>query len=305
MGTLEPPPQPSAETRTDHKTPLLHPRRLRNAVIRVRQRRAAPAPKRNLSALLREWHRRFGLFAFLFMGWLGFSGILLNEASNLELNSRPVSWPWLMSIYGLEATPPASGFGAAGHWLAVAGGKPALDGRRIETTLSSPLGLVASGDVLYVAQSESLVLLGDDGQRIDELRMPPLPIASIRRIGLIADRPGSIAIQGSDTAYESEDKGENWKAVPATEVTWSSRQPLPTAVRASLLELSQPSVSLQQILVDTHSGRLFGRYGSLFVDLVGALALALAVSGVWMTWRTSQARRKQAQSHAAAGARKA
>ena len=29
------------------------------------------APKRNTSLLLRQWHQRLGIFAFVFMGWLG------------------------------------------------------------------------------------------------------------------------------------------------------------------------------------------------------------------------------------------
>ena len=71
-------------------------------------------------------------------------------------------------------------------------------------------------------------------------------------------------------------------------------------VRGSLLPYSRPSVSVQQILVDAHSGRLFGRFGTFFVDAVGIAALLLATSGVWMMWRTSKARRKQANRMAGA-----
>jgi uncharacterized iron-regulated membrane protein len=124
--------------------------------------------------------------------------------------------------------------------------------------------------------------------------MPPLPIGAIRRLGTIESRQGSIAIQGSDTAYESDDEGESWKVVPATEVQWSVLQPVPPDQRKLLLPFSRPSVSVQQILVDWHSGRQFGRFGTYFIDLVGLAALVLASSGIWMTVRTSNARRKQA-----------
>src|SRR5579863_634663 len=60
-----------------------------------------PRPRRNLAATLRLWHQRAGLAAFLFLGWLGLSGVLLNEASDLGLNSVRVGWSWLMAIYGL------------------------------------------------------------------------------------------------------------------------------------------------------------------------------------------------------------
>ncbi|MDE0853564.1 MAG: PepSY domain-containing protein [Nevskia sp.] len=288
----EPPPKRSI-------TATLRPWRSR-AVINT-TRGQAPQPKRNFTATLREWHKRTGLFAFLFLGWLGLSGILLNEASDLNLNSVRIDWPWLMSIYGLHADPPLSALGAGGHWLAVAGDNTVLDGKPLGQPIDAPLGFDAAPEpgepakqMLYVARADSLVLLKPDGSRVDELRMPPLPIAAIRRLGVIDGHAGSIAIQGGDTAYQSDDEGETWKPVAATAVRWSVMQQLPREQRALLLPFSRPSVSVQQLLVDAHSGRLFGRFGTFFVDAVGLAALVLGCSGIWMMWRTSSARRKQA-----------
>jgi hypothetical protein len=280
-------------------TTTLRPWRSR-AVVAPRERQAQP-PKRNLSATLREWHKRAGLFAFFFMGWLGLSGILLNEASDLNLNSVRIDWTWLMSIYGLHAEPPMSALPGGGHWLAVAGGNTVLDGKPLAQGIDAPLGFVGAQEpgepgkqMLYVARADSVVLLKPDGSRVDELRMPPLPIAAIRRIGTLEGQVSSIAIQGGDTAYQSDDEGESWKPVPATAVHWSELRPLPQDQRAKLVPFSRPSVSMQQILVDTHSGRLFGRFGTYFVDAVGLAALLLATTGIWMYWRTASARRKQA-----------
>jgi hypothetical protein len=284
-------------------TSTLRPWKSRANVGPARERDAQPQqPKKNLNALLREWHKRAGLFAFFFMGWLGVSGILLNEASDLNLNSVRIGWPWLMYLYGLHADAPDTALPAGGHWLAVAADHTVLDGKLLDPPINAPLGFVASPEpgepvreMLYVARADSLVLLKPDGSRVDELRMPPLPIATIRRIGVLEGHSGSIAIQGSDTAYQSDDEGESWKPVPATDVQWSVTQPLPQPQRKLLLPFSRPTVSMQQILVDAHSGRLFGRYGTFFIDAIGLAALLLACSGVWMTWRTSSARRKQAK----------
>ena len=296
----EPPPKRSL-------TDTLRPWRSRAVVSSGRQPQAQP--KRNLTATLREWHKRAGLFAFFFMGWLGLSGILLNEASDLNLNSVRVDWPWLMSIYGLHADPPQAALPAGGHWLAVAGDNTVLDGKPLAQVIDAPLGFVAAPEpgepakqMLYVARADSLVLLRPDGSRVDELRMPPLPIAAIRRIGSVEGHAGSVAIQGSDTAYQSDDEGESWKPVPATAVQWSTKQPLPQQQRTLLLPFSRPSISVQQILVDAHSGRLFGRFGTFFIDAVGLAALLLASSGIWMMWRTGSARRKQANRMTAAPA---
>ncbi|HZR35584.1 MAG TPA: PepSY domain-containing protein [Nevskia sp.] len=302
------PPPPTAKRRLSD---TLRPWRSRAVINTARERAAAqPQAKKNLTATLREWHKRAGLFAFVFLGWLGVTGIFLNEASDLDLNAKRVGWPWLMAIYGLRPAPPASGLGAGGHWLAIAGEASVLDGKPLAQPLDAPLGLVAAPEpgsakvMLYAAQADSVVLLRPDGSRVDELRMPPLPIAAIRRIGLVKGHPGSFAIQGSDTAYQSEDEGESWKPVPATDVQWSVPQPLPQGVRDALLPYSRPSVSVQQLLVDVHSGRLFGRSGTYVIDLVGLAALLLATSGVWMMWRTNNARKKnQAAARLTAGAK--
>jgi hypothetical protein len=304
----EPPPPTTKRSLSD----TLRPWRSRATVNTARERAAAaPQAKKNLTMVLREWHKRAGLFAFVFLGWLGVTGIFLNEASDLDLNARRVGWPWLMAIYGLHPEPPPTGLGAGGHWLALAGGSSVLDGKPLAQALDAPLGLVAAPEpgsaklMLYAAQADSVVLLRPDGSRVDELRMPPLPIAAIRRIGLVSGHPGSIAVQGSDTAYQSEDEGESWKPVPATEVQWSVPQPLPQDVRAALLPYSRPSVSVQQLLVDVHSGRLFGRYGTYVIDVVGLAALLLATSGVWMMWRTSSARKKNQATRLTPGAKPA
>ena len=261
--------------------------------------RPAPHPKRNLTATLREWHKRAGLLAFLFMGWLGISGILLNEASDLGLNSVRIDWTWLMALYGLHAEPPATGLTVNGHWLAVAGESTVLDGKPLPEPIKSPLGLAETGGggsqaMLYVATSDSIVLLSLAGAKVDELRMPPLPVAAVRQIGFAPDEPGSVAVDGGDAAYVSLDQGENWKPIAADKVHWSALRAIPDAERKKLIRFSRPSVALQQILVDAHSGRLFGRFGTYVIDVMGLAALLLATSGVWMWWRMNRRRQQSA-----------
>jgi hypothetical protein len=281
-------------------TDTLRPWRSRATVVSG-AREPRPQPQRNFTATLREWHKRAGLFAFVFLGWLGFSGILLNEASDLDLNSRRIDWSWLMALYGLHADPPQTGLGAGGHWLAQAGDNSVLDGKPLAQAIAQPLGFVAAPEpgtsklMLYVAAADSVVLLRPDGTKVDELRVPPLPVAAIRGIGIVAGHPSSIALQGGDSAWQSDDEGESWKPVTAAAVSWSAPQPLPPEQRKALEPYSRPSVSVQQVLVDLHSGRLFGRFGTTVIDAVGLAALILATSGVWMMWRTNNARRKQAR----------
>jgi len=271
------------------------------AVAAVRKRDRHPAPRKNLNLVLREWHKRAGIAVFVFMGWLGISGILLNESPDLGLDTARVSWSWLNALYGLRAEPPRSGFSASGHWLATTNDATLIDGKPLATPVVSPLGLAsgssAGKSLLFAATPDSLVLLTPAGERVDELRAPTLPIMAIRRIGSVGAHQGTIAIQDLD-AYQSADGGETWTPVAPTEVRWSQAEPLPETERAKLAPYARPSVILEQVLIDAHSGRLFGRYGTYVIDAVGFVALWLATSGAWIWWRGS--RRRQTGRAAAA-----
>lgn len=255
-----------------------------------------PQPKKTLTATLREWHKRAGLGAFLFMGWLGVSGVALNQSASWGLDAARVDWSWLMSVYGLHPQSPTNGFSSGGHWIAVLGEHSILDGKLLSMPVKSPVGLVMSGEgaekKLVVASYDSVLLLKPDGTRIDELSAGlMLPVSSIQRIG-VADKNPAMAVIEDKALYGSVD-GESWTKLPAkTAVHWNEPVVLTDVQRQQFEKYARPSVAVEQLLIDMHSGRLFGRLGPYVIDLVGLAALWLSISGVWMMWRTNQARKK-------------
>lgn len=257
-----------------------------------------PKPKRNLTATLREWHKRAGLAAFLFIIWLAASGVLLTRSNELGFDAVRVDWPWLMSLYGLHAEPPQVGFSAGGHWLTSTSEFTIIDTKPLAEGIAGVVGIAAGNDpahpMLFVAAADSLVLLTPEGERVDELRAPILPISSIRRIGIVNGPRGNIAIQDFD-AYQSGDGGETWKPVAPADVRWSSPVSLPEDLRAQITPYARPRVIVEQLLIDLHTGRLFGPVGAWIITIIGFAALWLAGSGVWMWWRIKQNRQRQTQ----------
>lgn len=255
-----------------------------------------PQPKRTLTATLREWHKRAGLGAFLFMGWLGVSGIALNQSASWGLDAARVDWSWLMAVYGLHAQSPETGFKVGDHWLAVSGEHSILDGKPLSMQVKPPIGIVTSGDsahqILLVASYDGVLLLKPDGSRIDELQAGlMLPVSSLQRIGTSEVNPAMAVIEDKDL-YGSTD-GESWTKIAAkTKVRWAEPAALTADQRKQFEKYARPSVAVEQLLIDMHSGRLFGRLGPYVIDLVGLLALWLSISGVWMMWRTNQARKR-------------
>lgn len=262
------------------------------------QRQAAtksPKPKRNIIAVLREWHSRAGLLAFGFLIWLACTGVLLTRSNELGLDTAHVDWPWLMDLYGLHAAPPQSGFTADGHWLAATNDYTLVDGKPLATQIQAPLGMVAGHDpsmtLLYIASSDAVVLITPDGQSIDKLVPPILPISTVRRIGTLKSDPQTIVVQDLD-AYQSHDEGNTWSPVSPTEVDWAQPQTLPDAQRKLAMPYSKPRVVVEQVLIDLHSGRLFGPIGAWTITIIGFVAMVLAISGMWMWWRIRQNRKR-------------
>ncbi len=196
-----------------------------------------------------------------------------------------------MSMYGLKPEPPRSGFADHGHWLAAAKTATVLDGRPLAQKIEAPLGFVAIGGAMFVATQESVVVLDANGATTDELRSPYLPVSTVRRIGVVTGT-SALAVQDLD-AYQSSDGGNHWTSVASTAVQWSAASPLSDPQRATLTPYSRPSVLVEQLLIDLHSGRLFGPVGAWIITIVGFGALWLAISGAWMWWRIQKARRKR------------
>jgi hypothetical protein len=291
-------------TMTSSKPPTPQPSKPRSVVGRLRhfseralssrRQHAQVRAKPNLSMTLRTWHKRIGLFAFVFMGWLGFSGFLINQSADWGYDTRPITASWVMSLYGLHPEPPTKGFSAGGHWLAEAQDATMLDGKPLKTRISHQLGLAVAGTadkpLLFIAEPERVIVLSPNGDLVDEMSGYTLPAPQVRRIGSIAGNPSKVVIQDLD-AYVTSD-GLGWEKLPVNSpVEWAAPVDLPEAQRNAAMPFSLPSVTLEHVLVDAHSGRIFGAGGAWLINFVGLASMALSITGIWIIWRTNQQRK--------------
>ncbi|TJY55022.1 hypothetical protein E4T66_21200, partial [Sinimarinibacterium sp. CAU 1509] len=198
-------------------------RRWRSQNLPLLKPRAQQQPKRNFTMVLREYHKRFGIFAFIFMGWLGFSGVLMNQSVSWGFDAKRIDWPWLMAMYGLHAEAPQTGFVAGKHWLAMTPEYTLVDGKPLEQQLPPVLGMAQGGTskdpLLFVASSTQVAILAADGSVVDTLQDYTLPVSAVRRIGITDESPARVAIQDLDV-FATVD-GLDWQALPANaSITW-------------------------------------------------------------------------------------
>jgi uncharacterized iron-regulated membrane protein len=232
--------------------------------------------------IIRRWHARIGVAAMLYLPVLVVSGWALNHGEALRLDAQEISAPWLMRWYGIQAVAPSLGYALEDTHFVWSGEKWALGNHKLLAEAEAPAGAVEAADVYYLATASTLYLYQADGQLLDKLEKASLPGAPIVALGKRNDR---IVLQ-TPAAIFSTDDGLSWQADHAKGVVWSAAQDLPEAVSQRYVGMLAPGLPLQRILLDVHSGRIFGSYGKLVVDFLGLALLTLGMSGLWIYWRS-------------------
>jgi uncharacterized iron-regulated membrane protein len=213
------------------------------------------------------------------------TGIPLNHSSEWQLDQRTVRAPWLLTRYGIQADA-AHGYQLeSGHWMIQSGQHLFLDDVDV-ARCSTPLsGAVASGQMLVAVCAEELVLLTHGGELIEQIGSAydlPLPLTGV------ALAAGKVWLQNESRWYQLDLDLLTWTAASellgSLQAVGPSTVPLPLqdAVKATMLG---ESITIERVLQDLHSGRLFGAAGVWLVDLTGVLLLIIALSGcyVWLS----------------------
>jgi hypothetical protein len=236
------------------------------------------SPKLLLLLFLRRWHARIGFVAVVFFLFLAVTGVALNHAAGLGLDTRYVHSAWLARWYGMAPESPSQAFRAGRHDLVAANGRWLLDGRISGEELPPPVGLAELSGMAVVASSASVYIYGKDGVLVDRLERSSLPGAPVEAIGSGAKL---LVLRTGTGTFETGD-GLSWRPAPREAIAWSAPAELSAAERERYAESLQPGVSVQRILQDLHSGRFAGRYGPLVVDVLAIFLALLSLSGAWL-----------------------
>ena len=226
------------------------------------------------------WHRRLGLSIFLLLIFLAISGFALNHSPALKLNKISLSNSWLLSWYGLEK-PLIQGFKLDDKWLYENGNNLLYIDRQAVAPCSPPLLSVAkSPNILFALCADSLHLLTENGQLLESFsQLDGLPVntraisAADNSLYLITDsavlefNPDSLALQPAEI---------NSASLNAL----TAQLPAPESLEQQL-ENTGPSISLETVILDLHSGRFFGQFGVLVMDIVGLLICILSITGLF------------------------
>jgi len=244
----------------------------------------------------RQLHRSLGALSAIFVIFMVLSGLVINHSAGLGLEKRVVSMSFLLDHYGLETPKDIRSFSVGDDWLSFAGSQVYLNEKNV-SSITNGVGAVSSDFAIVVAGTDEVLLLDHQGTVIE--RMPwELPLTdsdtdSIESIGLY---PGKRVIVSS--------AGKNWLADEAllgwqkagelnAEIAWATPDTAPEALRTAIIRHYRgEGLSLERLLLDVHSGRIFGPIGILVYDLLALTIGGLAISGLvfWMQGRRNNRR---------------
>lgn len=245
---------------------------------------------------LLRWHRRLGAAAALFVVWLSVSGIVLNHTETLRLADKPIHNGFMLAHYGITQ-PQIKSFKLGDQWLNHVGGHRLFIDSEESVYCNQPL----RGAVLYKQQvialcAAELLLLTRTGELIERLNtshgLTPqaLAIANWQGSLWLATASGTVAVDIDNLTWRPTDQ-----TIPDT--IWSAAQAAPQTMQAALKqEFIGADITQERLLLDMHSGRIFGQWGVYLMDLVALALCLLAASGLWV-WSGAKWRRRRQSRH--------
>lgn len=238
------------------------------------------------------WHRRIGLLALVLVIVLAITGIMLNHTEELDLDGRYISNSWLLGWYGIEPENEPVSFRVGDHIISSWNRQLFFDNRTIATLEQDIHGAMAGEQFIVVALDDAILLLSDEGELIERVSTR-ISFSDIMRLGIKYRRP---VIETADHLYYIADEHIlDWDIMVNEEVQWINPYTLTENERAALLRAYRgKGLKLERVVLDLHSGRIFGEYGIYLMDAAALALLWLSLSGLWV-WgsRRRKMRRKR------------
>ena len=227
------------------------------------------------------WHRRLGLAAAVLAALLAVTGVLLNRTEALGLDRRFVDAEWLLGWYGVDAAAPEEGFAAGALRVSQAGGRIYLDSAAATEAAAPLVGAVRSGPVVAAATEEAIYLFAPDGALVEKA----VPVGVPRPLrGIAAGAGGALFLRAGAGAWAGDLDLSAWRPVDvaAGPADWPRARPLPPELAERIAESRRGAgLPWERVLLDLHSGRLFGAWGPLAMDAAAAALVLLALSGFY------------------------
>jgi hypothetical protein len=253
--------------------------------------------KNQVLRALRPWHRRLGLCSALFIMLLVVTGVAINHSQDFKLDTAQVKQGWLLDYYGISAPNSLSVFSVSPQVLAATDTQLWLNEKRILESQRPLIGAVQLGTSLIAIDSQQAYLFSLSGELYETQGLSTgLP----QGIEAMAYDESGVWLKTAQGLFLSDEDLVEWQPASTVQSAHSELTWLTPIAKTELakeqwqaIELNARSGHLtwERVMLDLHSGRLFGSLTVWLWDLF-ALALLLVVgTGCWIWWRQSPSRK--------------
>ena len=236
-----------------------------------------PIPQQRRRSPLLRWHRWTGFVAALIVVVVAITGVLINHAPSLNLRQIYLDAPVVLDRYGLvpEQSPISYRVGTA--WITWLDGRLFLNAVPVADLAGQGIGAVSAGEIIVATATDQIFLITDVEVLIEKLPGHILP-GRIAGVGKAED--GAVVIDTDKGLFAADEHFLEWRTVDMKAV-WSQPERLPAEINQNILQTFRgEGISLDRILLDIHTGRLFGAWAPYVFDVAALALLFLVVSGV-------------------------
>lgn len=248
-------------------------------------------PKRFTAFL---WHRRIGLFALVLVIILAITGIMLNHTEEFELDETYVNSSWLLNWYGIEPEDEPVSYhvknAISSHIISAWNQQLFFDDVAITHLEQDMHGAVGAEQFIVIALDNEIILLSYEGELIERISTS-ISFSNIQRLGMKYKRP---VIETSEPLYYMADEHIlDWDVIIDEGIEWTEEYSLSDNEHEQLLIAYRGNgLKLERVILDLHSGRIFGSYGVYLMDAAAIALLWLSLSGLWV-WSSRRRKMKK------------
>lgn len=231
-----------------------------------------------------RWHRALGIASTLIVIVTVLTGLALNHGDALDLPRRHPHNALVDKLYRQSAVGLPDGYATARGFVTQLGAAVYLDAKALATHDAPLVGALVQDDMLLIAYRDGLVQYDGAGQVVENYAaldgLPP-PFTQLGH-----DAKSLVVGTASGPLYFDVEQGAASAVPKQAMIEWASATSSPPALAATLADVYRGSgVSYERVLLDLHSGRLFGRVGEWVVDAAALCLLTLALTGTYMFFK--------------------
>lgn len=253
----------------------------------VTSRRPATLGRRLRSVYV--WHRWLGVAALLFVLLFALTGLALNHTETLKLDERHLQQPLWLDVYDLNDAVEIQGIHHSGRWFSHVHGRLYVDENYVSQG-PVPFAVEKLEHHWLVASSSQLQLLDERGQLLESINAAQLPG---RLVGM-GVKGNQLILHTPYASFIGDLQSLQWRylARPPLPNTQTPATPPDAIVAAIRKDIHAHALSLERVLLDLHSGRLFGLLGVYVMDMAAIVLIILGLSGLWLWIRYLRSQRR-------------